>query len=102
MKDHIQFPDFTYRYRIIDMRQINCREPIFSDNIEDKLLAALCNIEEPQFYAEHMKTILEQGLIKSQEEKMPIRVTIDLDEIVNDKDCNKDYSKDYNRGYSRG
>ncbi|MEJ5172288.1 MAG: hypothetical protein WHT47_01095, partial [Hydrogenothermaceae bacterium] len=104
MESEVKFPFFSYSYKMIDMREINCQDLISSDSIEDKLLAALCNIENPQLYVNHMREVLEnlprkerqdkvyllieimklrdilkEGLVKVKEEStMPIRVTIDL------------------------
>ncbi|MCX7761006.1 MAG: hypothetical protein N2Z81_07425 [Hydrogenothermaceae bacterium] len=110
MKNSISFEDFEYRYNLLDIRELNCMDLVLSDNLEDKLLAALCNIKDPKFYINHMKEVLEQlprkeredkvyllieimklrdilkeGIKKySEERNMPIRVVIDLDEVVND------------------
>lgn len=110
MADRIEFEDFTYTYNLIDMRDINCMDLVMSDTIEDKLLAALCNIKDPKFYIDHMRDILQNLPRKERDDKvyllieiikfrdilkkgiqiykeeadMPIRITIDLDEIVND------------------
>ncbi|WP_041675869.1 hypothetical protein [Sulfurihydrogenibium azorense] len=54
MSDKIQFSDWTYRYRLIDMKDIPCRELVASPNITDKLLAGLCKIEDPKFYVENV------------------------------------------------
>ena len=54
MSDKIQFSDWTYRYRLIDMKDIPCRELVSSPNITDKLLAGLCKIEDPRFYVENV------------------------------------------------
>jgi len=54
MSDKIQFSDWTYRYRLIDMKDVPCRELAKSPNITDKLLAGLCKIEDPKFYVENV------------------------------------------------
>ena len=54
MSDKIQFSDWTYRYRLIDMKDIPCKELVSSPNITDKLLAGLCKIEDPRFYVENV------------------------------------------------
>ncbi|ACN98448.1 conserved hypothetical protein [Sulfurihydrogenibium azorense Az-Fu1] len=54
MSDKIQFSDWTYRYRLIDIKDIPCKELITSQNITDKLLAGLCKIEDPKFYVENV------------------------------------------------
>ncbi len=68
MSDKIQFSDWTYRYRLIDMKDVPCRELVSSPNITDKLLAGLCKIENPRFYVENVIKEIKRASPKDRKE----------------------------------
>jgi hypothetical protein len=40
----------SFKYRLIDIREFNCESLITSKEIEDKILAVLCNIKDENRY----------------------------------------------------
>jgi len=50
MENSISTDNLSFRYELKDVKEISCKELIESPNLEDKILAALCNIEDPENY----------------------------------------------------
>ncbi|MEJ5173551.1 MAG: flagellar biosynthesis/type III secretory pathway protein, partial [Hydrogenothermaceae bacterium] len=50
MEDGIELQNLHFKYELLDIKDISCRELIESPDINDKILAALCKIENPENY----------------------------------------------------
>jgi hypothetical protein len=46
MKNGLELNNLAFKYRIVDIRDMDCRELLESDSIEDNLLSILCKIED--------------------------------------------------------
>ena len=103
IKNEIKLVNLTYRYRVLDIKDIDCLTLLESDKPEDVILAILCRTDDPE---KTIKRILERlndlpgkarkdyvlkllylaglrkldGLVKEEVKKMPI--TIDVKEHV--------------------
>jgi len=50
MENSINEDDWFYCYKLKDVKEIHCKELMESPQIEDKILAVLCNVENPENY----------------------------------------------------
>ncbi|WP_456418969.1 hypothetical protein [Thermovibrio sp.] len=50
MENSIKRKRLSYSYELRDIKEISCRELMESPQIEDKILAVLCKVEEPERY----------------------------------------------------
>ncbi|MEO2065161.1 MAG: hypothetical protein ABGX17_01515 [Desulfurobacteriaceae bacterium] len=50
MVNSIKRKRLSYSYELRDIKEISCRELMESPQIEDKILAVLCKVEEPEYY----------------------------------------------------
>ena len=48
MENSIKRKRLSYSYELRDIKEISCRELMESPQIEDKILAVLCKVEEPE------------------------------------------------------
>jgi hypothetical protein len=50
MDTELKIGDMIYKYELKDIKEIECKELMESDNIEDKILAVLCKVEDFEKY----------------------------------------------------
>ena len=50
MENFIDEDDVSYRYQLRDIKELSCKELMESPKIEDKILAVLCKVEDPERY----------------------------------------------------
>ncbi|MEJ5172725.1 MAG: hypothetical protein WHT47_03320 [Hydrogenothermaceae bacterium] len=50
MKDSLEFDNLTFRYKLVDIKDISCKELMESPDLNDKILASLCKMEDPEKY----------------------------------------------------
>ena len=50
MENSIKRKRLSYTYELRDIKEISCKELMESSQIEDKILAVLCRVEEPERY----------------------------------------------------
>jgi len=50
MNTELKIGNMIYRYELRDIKEIECKELMDSDNIEDKILAVLCKVEDFERY----------------------------------------------------
>jgi len=50
MDTELRIGDMIYKYEIRDIKEIECKELMESENIEDKILAVLCKVEDFERY----------------------------------------------------
>ncbi|MCX7760990.1 MAG: flagellar biosynthesis/type III secretory pathway protein [Hydrogenothermaceae bacterium] len=50
MEGSIELPNLHFKYELLDIKDISCKELIESPDLNDKILAALCKIENPENY----------------------------------------------------
>ncbi|MBF0464522.1 MAG: hypothetical protein HQK88_09260 [Nitrospirae bacterium] len=107
MKNEIKMPGLHFTYRIIDIRDIDCRELLESDDPADNILAILCKtddadgtirgiiaklyelpVEDRRNYILELLTLSRlRGLTKSvkrEVKKMPVTIDISTDELYLD------------------
>ncbi len=59
MKNSINEKNLSFSYELRDIKELSCKELMESSQLEDKILAVLCNVEEPELYFnELMKELL--------------------------------------------
>ena len=58
MESSINTDNLSFRYELRDIKEIHCKELMESPQIEDKILAVLCNVENPKDYFEELLTEL--------------------------------------------
>ena len=54
MDSFINEQDLFYRYELKDIKELSCEELMNSSRLEDKILAVLCNVENPEHYFEQL------------------------------------------------
>ncbi len=107
MRNEIKMPDLHFKYHIIDIRDINCRELLESDDPCDNILAILCKTEDadgtikgilaklyelpPDEREDYILKLLTlsrlRGLtrtVKREVKKMPVTIDITKDELYLD------------------
>ena len=50
MESSINTDNLSFRYELRDIKEIHCKELMESPQMEDKILAVLCNVEDPERY----------------------------------------------------
>lgn len=50
MENSINQDNLSFRYELKDIKEISCKELMESSQMEDRILAVLCNVEEPENY----------------------------------------------------
>jgi len=50
MKNSIEEDNWSYSYILKDIKEIKCKDLMESSHLEDKILAVLCNVENPECY----------------------------------------------------
>ena len=50
MESSINQPNLSFSYELRDIKELSCKELMESSDMEDKILAVLCNVEEPERY----------------------------------------------------
>lgn len=50
MKDNLEFENLTFKYKLVNIQDISCKELMESPDLNDKILASLCNMEDPEKY----------------------------------------------------
>ncbi len=50
MENTIKTDRISFEYDVVDIKEIKCKELMESPKIEDKIFAALCNVEDPENY----------------------------------------------------
>jgi hypothetical protein len=50
MENSINQKNFSFSYELRDIKEISCKELMESSQLEDKILAVLCNVEGPESY----------------------------------------------------
>jgi hypothetical protein len=50
MDSSINTDNLSFRYELRDIKEIHCKELMESPQMEDKILAVLCNVEDPERY----------------------------------------------------
>ena len=50
MESSINTDNLSFRYELRDIKEIHCKELMESSQMEDKILAVLCNVEDPERY----------------------------------------------------
>jgi len=50
MESSINQGNLSFSYELRDIKELSCRELMESSQLEDKILAVLCNVEEPERY----------------------------------------------------
>lgn len=50
MENAIKTDRISFEYDIVDIKEIKCKELMESSKMEDKIFAALCNVEDPENY----------------------------------------------------
>jgi len=59
MESSINEKNLSFNYELKDIKELSCKELMESSQLEDKILAVLCNVEEPEHYFnELMKELL--------------------------------------------
>lgn len=81
MADGIDRPDLRYRYNLLDMRDIDCRQLLAQDDPDSLVLAILCDFggREPQAVVNHIYTRLEAML---GDKPKQLREYLDMIEIL--------------------
>jgi hypothetical protein len=54
MKDSIKWEDLEYRFKLIDIRDIDCEEVVSSEYISDIIIGGLCRIRDEDRYVERL------------------------------------------------
>ena len=54
MGSSINQQDLFYRYELKDIKELSCEELMNSSKLEDKILAVLCNVKNPERYFEQL------------------------------------------------
>ncbi len=49
MKDTLELENLTFRYDMLDIRQIDCRELLESQDPGDRIIACLCRVEDEEY-----------------------------------------------------
>ena len=50
MESSINERNLSFSYELRDIKELSCKELMESSQLEDKILAVLCNVEEPERY----------------------------------------------------
>ena len=50
MESSINQPNLSFSYELKDIKELSCQELMESPQLEDKILAVLCNVKEPEQY----------------------------------------------------
>ena len=66
MESSINTDNLSFRYELRDIKEIRCKELMESPQMEDKILAVLCNVEDPKRY---FKGIFEELLKLPEKER---------------------------------
>jgi hypothetical protein len=66
MESSINTDNLSFRYELRDIKEIHCKELMESPQMEDKILAVLCNVEDPERY---FKEIFEELLKLPEKER---------------------------------
>ncbi len=54
MENSINQPNLSFSYELRDIKELSCKELMESSDMEDKILAVLCNVEDPYGYFENL------------------------------------------------
>ena len=54
MKDSIKWEDLEYRFKLIDIRDIDCEDMVRSEYISDIIIGGLCRIKDEDRYVERL------------------------------------------------
>ncbi len=50
MADRLEEGGLSFRYHLLDIRDIRCEELLISEDLTDRILAVLCRVEDPEGY----------------------------------------------------
>ena len=66
MPTKLKVGDMNYKYKLKDVKEIECKELLNSDSIEDKILAVLCKVED---FEKYMNGLIDELLKMSEKER---------------------------------
>jgi hypothetical protein len=88
MPDCVDMPDFCYRYRLIDMRQLDCDDFLRQDSPDAWVLAILCDFKQ-HLPREIIHTILDRLTQHFEEHPPRLREYVEmLDILASNRDLN--------------
>jgi predicted transposase/invertase (TIGR01784 family) len=76
MKNSIKWEDLEYRFKLIDIRNIDCEDMVKSDYISDIILGGLCRIRDEDRYVERLLSAIRS--LSENERKNAIKKALTL------------------------
>jgi len=76
MKNSIKWEDLEYRFKLIDIRNIDCEDMVRSDYISDIILGGLCRIKDEDRYVERLLSAIRS--LSENERKNAIKKALTL------------------------
>lgn len=96
MKDGLDFPDFQYRYRIIDLRRVDCEDFLRQDSPDAWVLAVLCDFKH-RLPREVVHTILARLQQRLRDDPPRLREYVEmLNVLADNRDLNLDIYEELN------